>query len=341
VDNTRWLWGWLAVLVAVAVGGPFAMKGMFGASDQILPYVGVLLTVVLGFLGHILSRQQAMRLEREKQESAARLEIKEREATKRLARKERETAERLSIEAAMRAGELLAVHAGDPAAAASGLLALTKLDRNTLAVALLVDLWSPTHQRVPTETAILVVDAALRSTEPNARLLAAELLCRNSAGLDACSSMHWPSLLDGGWNPAFCPKTKLLLIEALLNMTLAAKANEGSLRSLAVRLYGIWQAEEHNAVVRGCLGMLIAEIWPRLRDLGFRNFIQGNAEIKIDKLEEAAQEAHANPDQYLRHVTEMYVRRLQVWASRKQKAEPEYGVLALAVVSRWPARVAP
>jgi len=330
VDGTRWLWGWLAVLVAVAVGGPFALKGMFGVSDQILPYAGVLLTVVLGFLGHVLGRQQALRLEREKQESAARLELKEREAT-----------ERLSIEAAMRAGELVAAHAGDPAAAASGLLALTNLDRNTLAVALLVDLWSPRCERIPTETAILVVDAALRSTEPNARLLAAELLCRNSANLDACSSMHWPSLLDGGWNPAFCPKTKLLLIEALLNMTLAAKANEGSLRSLAVRLYGIWAAEKDNPVVRGCLGTLIAEILPRLRELGFRNFIQGDAEIKIEELQEAARGAHANPDQYLRHVAETYASRLRVWASRDEEADLAYGILALAVLSRWPAEVAP
>jgi hypothetical protein len=326
----RWLWGWLAVLVAVALGGPLALNGMFGPSDQILPYVGVLLTVVLGFLGHVLARQQALRLQREKQESARRLELKERETT-----------ERLSIEAAMRAGELLAGHPGDPAAAASGLLALTNLNRNKLAVALLVDLWSPGCERVPTETAILVVDAALRSAEPNARLLAAELLCRNSVHLDACSSMHWPSLLDGGWSPEFCPKTKLLLIEALLNMTLAAKANEGSLRSLAVRLYGIWAAEKGNPVVRGCLGILIAEIWPRLCDLGFRNFIQGDAEIKIEQLQEAALGAHSNPDQYLRHVTEAYASRLHVWASRDEEAEVAYGVLALAVLSRWPAWVAP
>jgi hypothetical protein len=330
VNSTRWLWGWLVILVVVAVGGPFALKGMFGASDQILPYAGVLLTVVLGFIGHVLTRQQALRIEREKQESTARLAIKEHETT-----------ERLSIEASMRAGELLAAHAGDPAAAASGLLALTNLNRNNLAVALLVDLWSPGRKRVPTETAILVIDAALRSTEPNARLLAAELLCRNSADLEACSSMHWPSLLDGGWNPAFCPKTKLLLIEALLNMTLAAKANEGSLRSLAVRLYGIWAAEKDNSVVRGCLGTLIAEVWPRLRDLGFRNFIQGDAEIKIEELQVAALGAQANPDQYLRHVTEAYAGRLRKWASRKEEVELTYGVLALAVLSAWPARVAP
>lgn len=39
----------------------------------------------------------------------------------------------------------------------------------------------------------LVVDAALRSGKPNAQLVAAEVLCRNSEHLDPCQSTHWPS----------------------------------------------------------------------------------------------------------------------------------------------------
>jgi hypothetical protein len=86
---------------------------------------------------------------------------------------------------------------------AAGLLALTRLDHADLAVALLVDLWSEREgpedpDRVSTETAILVIDAALRSTSANAQLVAAELLCRNAKWLQPGQSLHWPSSLEGG-----------------------------------------------------------------------------------------------------------------------------------------------
>ena len=68
-----------------------------------------------------------------------------------------------------------------------------------------------------------------------------------------------------------------------------------------------------------------------------------DSKIHISKLLEPpiALGAHSNPDQYLRHVTEAYASRLHVWASRDEEAEVAYGVLALAVLSRWPAWVAP
>ena len=34
------------------------------------------------------------------------------------------------------------------------------------------------------------------------------------ADLDPCQSTHWPSYIDGCWNPRFGPKTRLLLIDA-------------------------------------------------------------------------------------------------------------------------------
>jgi hypothetical protein len=84
----------------------------------------------------------------------------------------------------MQAGSLLEPSPGghaDPAASAAGLLALTQLDHAQLAVALLVDVWPDQEgreDRVSSETAILVVDAALRSDDKNAQLIAAELLCQ-------------------------------------------------------------------------------------------------------------------------------------------------------------------
>lgn len=122
-------------------------------------------------------------------------------AERRLEKEKEYDRERLRLEAAMRAGSLLATSEGvpaSPATMAAGLLALTQLGQCELAVALLVDLWSEekadhgcgrqhgTTEGISSETAVLTIDAALRSGELNAPLVAAELLCRNAERLDAC-----------------------------------------------------------------------------------------------------------------------------------------------------------
>jgi hypothetical protein len=165
--------------------------------------IGVLVTASATLVGHWVTRQQNLRLDSEQEQ-----------AENRLVQEHGEERERLKLDAAMRAADLF-VHSGNESAdsvrSASGLLALTQLDRADLAVALLVDLWSPhnksrrreadenssgrTHafsrprtqarnnSTVSTETAVQVINEALQST-PNAQLIAAELLCRNARSLD-------------------------------------------------------------------------------------------------------------------------------------------------------------
>jgi hypothetical protein len=165
-----------------------------------------------------------------------------------------------------------------PAAMASGLLALTSLQHAELAVTLLVDLWSETgadssrdtdedssRDKVSTETAILVIDAALRSGSANAQLIAAELLCRNARRLEPGQSLHWPSSLEGCWDPGFSQRAKLLIVEAIVRMTLTGQATEVALRSAAVRLYGIWRYDP-DAHVKGCIGKLIGALVPGLKN---------------------------------------------------------------------------
>jgi hypothetical protein len=104
------------------------------------------------------------------------------------------------------------------AAKAAGLLALVQLGHADLAVALLVDVWSkhttadpddtpsPDASEVSTETAILVLNAALADGgAPNAQLVAAELLCRNAARLDICQSLHWPAATTGAGCRTWAP----------------------------------------------------------------------------------------------------------------------------------------
>ena len=147
------------------------------------------------------------------------------------------------------------------------------------------------------------MDAALRTSDkPNAQLIAAELLCRNSAQLDPCQSLHWPSYIDGCWDYSFGRKTKLLLVDALTLTALAKKpVNEAALRSIAVRLYGIFVGDLDERF-KGCVATLIKSLLPALRNLGNADFIQGNQEVMLEDLEEAAKSAKANDDDYLARI---------------------------------------
>src|SRR5215470_8965711 len=160
---------------------------------------GVLVTAAVSLIGLMITRQSNRRLSKESEQAE----------------------HRLRLDAAMRAGDLFSAKGSepvDPASIASGLLALTRLDHAELAAALLVDFWSDGQEKVSTETAVLVIDAALRSkAQRNAQLVAAEILCRNASRLNSCQSLNWPSVIDGSWDREFGPKTKFLLVEALIN----------------------------------------------------------------------------------------------------------------------------
>jgi hypothetical protein len=52
-------------------------------------------------------------------------------------------------------------------------------------------------------------------------------------------------------------------------MTLARAVNEDALRSVAVRLYGMWTGD-HDEQVRECVGRLIGAVVPSLKRLGTR-----------------------------------------------------------------------
>ena len=255
---------------------------------------------------------------------------------------------RLRLDAAMDAGALFNANAGspaDPAAVASGLLALTQLARADLAVALLVDLWdgkddhpggsssTSAARAVSDETAVLVLDAALRSPSPNAQLVAAELLCRNARRLDICQSLHWPSSVDGAWNPAFGVKTKVLIVDALVRMAYTGDATLNALQSLAVRLYAISDGDP-DAHVKGCLGMLLRAIVPALVERDVRSLMQGPSEVTIEDIERAAEHAKGNPDRVFYAIVQRRSAELSKWANRCHGTDDRPGALAAASVSR-------
>jgi hypothetical protein len=301
-----------AVLVSVPLGIVAAAWALlFGVMDgqssdktlvaPALGFTGVVVTACVSAIGVTVNRQAERRLEQQR--------IDERN--------------RLRLDAAMRAGELMSGANGQPpapAAIASGLLALTKLDQEGLAVTLLVDLWSDENNRVSTEAAILVIDAALDSEKPSAQLVAAELLCRNATRLMPYQSLHWPSAIEGTWSSDFNAKTKLLVVEALIRMTLAGPTDESALRAVAVRLYGFWDSEDRRSPdgirVRGCIGKLLKAVIDTIKTFGYRDFIQGNRNVTVEQLCEAADSAKTNPDGFLDQLSERYACELNSWAQR-------------------------
>jgi hypothetical protein len=308
---------------AVAAAGTFALLIAFGAVDTSSDEQ---FAAVLALTGVMFTTAATLVSER------------------RLAGQHRDEEARLRLDAAMQAGTLIKAHGmapADPAAIASGLLALTQLGREDLAVALLVDLWlagadtaatGQAPQYIADESAILVVDAALTSSNPSAQLVAAELLCRNAHRLDLCQSLHWPSSVDGTWNPAFGVRTKVLIVDALVRMAYTTPASINALQVLAVRLFGI-SASDPDPHVKGCLGMLIEAIAPALERLKVRSLMQGPREITIDDIRRAAGHAKANPDRVFYKIVRDRSNRLADWASGC--FEPDYspGALGATVVS--------
>lgn len=174
---------WLGVLVSVVgvVAAPIVVVEHFGVSfvgastDKrfvaVLTLVGAMVTALVSLIGMISARQSDRRLSSQRPDEEM----------------------RLRLDAAMRAGELLNRPPGshaNPESVAWGLLALTRLDRDDLAVALLIDIWDSEHQRlraeaadgsgphISDETAVLVPDAALSSGNPRAQLVAAGEIAR-------------------------------------------------------------------------------------------------------------------------------------------------------------------
>jgi hypothetical protein len=286
-----WLSGAVAAVSAAFLGAWQVGRGDAPTLTAALTFGGAVVTGAVALVGHVISRQANQRLGEER--------LREQE--------------RLRLDAAMQAGTLLATP-NQPASAASGLLALTQLGQADLAVALLVDLWSAERNQVSTETAILVIDAALRSEQPNAQLVGAELLCRNSTRLNSCQSLHWPSAIDGRWDRRFAPKTKFLLLEALLLMSTARPVDKNALRSVAVRLYGIY-VNDPDPNVKGCVGTALNELIPALAGLDYTDFMQGREIVTLEQLRLAAQSRKPNADQFLAQVVEAHRERLAAWAA--------------------------
>ncbi|MGW3290935.1 hypothetical protein ACWDR3_40515 [Streptomyces sp. NPDC001002] len=318
----------LVVIVGGAVGPALiVMRDDTALLATIFTFVGVLVTAVVSLIGVMVNRR-----------SEQGLEMANRRSEQRLAQERAEQHRQLKLDAAMRAGQLIApteTGPAHPAAAASGLLALSELGYAELAVALLVDLWAGDEPRISNETAILVVDAALRSDSANSQLMAAELLCRHATGLTVCQSLHWPSALDGGWNSDFKYRTKLLVIEALVRMTTNSPAVEAALRSVAVRLYCIWE-HEPDEQIKSCLGKLVKAVIGRLHEFRYRDFVFGAHRLMIEDMDRAAESAAAHPDVYLDKVSDELARQLGEWVltcrAQTQGQTPDPGSLAAAAV---------
>jgi hypothetical protein len=236
--------------------------------------------------------------------------------------------DRLRLEAAMQAATLFDRGAGvgaeantHPAAAASALLSLTHMQMTNLAVTILFDLWSDEGGCVSKETAILVVDSALRDMQyPNGQLMAAELLCVHAQSLNPCKSVDWPRSIDGTWIEHLPMRAKLLVIEALVRMTCNSRPTENALRSITVRLMGAFKGETENTRAQGCLGVLISAVEPAMCDVmkkgQYRDVMWGSGTTTIEEIQEAARSASPNPDGYLARLVKHYKTELEIWSDK-------------------------
>lgn len=286
------------------------------------------------------------------------------QSNKKLAQDRQQAEARVRLDAAINAANLFQP-TSDPTASgarcAAGLLALTQLGQADLAVALLADLWSPQARQsshdagtgasarftpsaeglpqaevgtqasigVSAETAIQVINAALMAKDPNAQVVAAELLCRNASILDISKAIHWPSVINGKWDAQLPVAAKLLIVDALVHMALAS-SETNALRELAVRLYSIWEHDPQSRV-KGCIGALIRAILPDLVRLGYTEFMPdfGQRLINLDEVRQAAASASPHPDGYFEQLVADRSAKLEQWAH------------GLTILSTSPGRLAP
>jgi hypothetical protein len=300
------------------------------------------------------------------QEEAQAQRAQEREqSNKRLDQERRQSEARMRLDAAIHAADLFNPSSdltSSAARAGAGLLELTQLGQADLAVALLADLWgtqaSPSLNDTPNgasgrptpatqgspqaeispqvsigvsaETAIQVVNAALRTKDPNAQVIAAELLCRNARSLDISKAIHWPSEVNGKWNSELPVAAKLLIVDALVHMALANK-KANAIRELAIRLYSIWEKDPQPRV-KGCIATLIHAIIPDVERLGFREFMPdfGQRLIGLDKMKCAEENRSEHPDGYFEQIVADRSEKLRQWAAGLTILSTSPGTLAPA-----------
>lgn len=225
----------------------------------------------------------------------------------------------------MNASQLLAPTkdaGGDQASVGAALLALCDLGQLELAVTLVGDTWRSAamvaadgthpaaereaaevrsapfpHSRISNATAVLVIDKALSSATGNrAQVMAAEVLCRNSRSLCSISEVDWPSCIDGTWRPALPDIAKLYLMDALMRMTVNDMSSRLAIAGVAVRLYGIYEAERRASRrswkrnrFRWCASRMLHAVMPALRDCGWAQVMGSRRNpVSMAALEDAA-----------------------------------------------------
>ena len=107
-------------------------------------------------------------------------------------------------------------------------------------------------------------------------------------------------------------------MDALIRMTVTSPANENALRSLAVRLFGIW-FEDPNESVKGCIGKLIDAIVPYLEDCSYKEFIEGPRVVTLAQLQEAAASKKDKSDHFLAVMMDERCSTLRAWAGKCRK----------------------
>jgi hypothetical protein len=307
-----------------------------------LALLALLVPASVTLIGYWIKQEAENRHSQEHEEAEKRLALEREESEKRLAQERVQENDRLRLDAAMRAAESVGP-SGNAITSAAGLLALARLGFADLAIALLVDLWCPSVQTtqagvppqdpidVSTETAIQVINAALESREPDAQLMAAELLCRHAGKLDISNSLDWPSSVNSAWIPELPVTAKLLIIDAPVFMALASEQTKNALRELAVRLYGVF-AGDPEPRVKGCIGTPMSAILPALKDLGYKDFMKGPGHgfVTLKQMEEAALKSSRHPDGYFEAIVEDRSQQLAVWSRKCTRLSLSVGMLAPA-----------
>lgn len=236
---------------------------------------------------------------------------------------EKETEKRLEQESAIKAIELLKVasDSGSSTAETSGaLFALVILGKIDFALRLLEVLWP--EQKVPSASAVLIVNKGLQSEAHDIQLLSSDILLENASQLpDGHGKLVWPSIMRSfDWpNNEVEKGVRSNLIRALLRALIEKRSNywkKSTFYWLIGMLWNIFKSDS-DSQIKTLTTLSIDKFINLLEDSEI--ILSNNGDIKVSDIR-AEVSPHLNEArESLRKIFEPIINRIQDWTEEANK----------------------
>lgn len=320
----------LALLSGLAVGGSSGLHIQQSPADEdaqvvaarvsrdatiiaaVLGLVGVALTSVVAVIGYRFKRAYDSRSQSIQENEQARLELDTIVNALGLL----STANGAEVSSTQRTGALVV---------------LAELSRMRFALSLMRTLWI--DNKITTNSAIMILDLALRADDPLSKAEAAELLLLNRTRLlhKHDSGYDWPPCIDGKWNLQADVHVRETLLLALMQLVVERKSEDWGVTWLSAPLVDFRQIclrdpDGSVSCAAGRAGRLVAGVLHRTRPEGHVVEVDVGVRRSLEQIEQELATAEESSVQKLGRAVDPSDRvaqglhALKTWADSKEAA---------------------